>query len=232
MNVEIFADSVSLAQAGARFVATAARSAIAARGQFVLALSGGQTPWDMLGALVHEDVHWPAVHVVQVDERVAPDGATDRNLTQLLATPIGQLCGARIHAMPVLAPNLDQAARDYANLLERLAGSPPILDLVHLGLGADGHTASLFPDDPLLTVVDADVGLSGVQLGRRRMTLTYPILNRSRQILWMISGSGKSDMVQHLCEGDTRIPAGRIKNERIQLYLDVAAAARLNVNRS
>lgn len=228
MNVEVFADSDSVAKEAAAIVAAEARAAVTARGSFVMAVSGGHTPWLMLRALAGEDVPWEGVHVVQVDERVAPAGDTDRNLTHLRESLLakGSLRPEQIHAMPVEAPDLDSAAARYAATLQEIAGSPPVLDLVHLGLGPDGHTASLVPGDPVLQVTDADVALTGVYQGRRRMTLTYPILNRSRRVLWLVTGSDKAEMIGRLYSGDTSIPAGRVNRERALILADRSAAGR------
>ena len=229
MKVRIFADADSVAREGAAVVAAEARAAIAARGGFVMAVSGGRTPWVMLRALAREDVPWRAVHVVQVDERVAPAGDPERNLTHLRESLLGQtsLRPERIHAMPVEAPDLDVAAARYATTLQQIAGSPPVLDLVHLGLGPDGHTASLVPGDPVLHVADADVALTATYQGRRRMTLTYPILNRSRQVLWLVTGDDKAEMVGRLYAGDSSIPAGRVHREHALVLADRAAAGQL-----
>jgi 6-phosphogluconolactonase len=183
----------------------------------------------MLRVLAGEDVPWQAVHVVQVDERVAPAGDPDRNLTHLYESLLehAPLRSEQIHAMPVEAAELERAAERYAATLRNIAGSPPVLDLVHLGLGADGHTASLVPGDPVLTVTDADVALTGVYQGRRRMTLTYPILNRSRQVLWVVTGSDKVDALTRLRDADRSIPAGRIQRENAVILADRAAAERL-----
>ncbi len=227
MKVEVFADADSVAKEAAALVAAEARTAVAERGNFVMAVSGGHTPWLMLRALSHEDVPWEGVHVVQVDERVAPAGDTDRNLTHLSETLLaeGSLNPNHIHAMPVEAPDLDSAARRYAATLQEIAGSPPVLDLVHLGLGPDGHTASLVPGDPVLNVTDADVALTGVYQGRRRMTLTYPIINRSLRILWLVTGNDKAAMVRRLIDGDTAIPAGRVNNDHALVLADREAAS-------
>jgi 6-phosphogluconolactonase len=232
MEIEVYDDADSVAREAAAVVAAEARAAIAARGSFVMAVSGGRTPWLMLRALAHEDVPWDRVHVVQVDERVAPEGDPERNLTQLRKSLLQQtsLRLEQIHAMPVNAPDLDVAAAQYAAALEQIAGSPPVLDLVHLGLGPDGHTASLVPGDPVLQVVDADVALTAVYQGRRRMTLTYPILNRSRRVLWLVTGKDKAEMVGRLYVGDTSIPAGRVQRDRALILADRAAAGRDHID--
>ena len=164
--------------------------AVAERGRFVVAFSGGHTPWLMLRALADEDVPWDSVHIVQVDERAAPSGDRDRNFTHLRSSLLDHapVPPGHVHAMPVEEPDLAAAAAQYARTLQSLAGSPSVLDLVHLGLGPDGHTASLVPGDPVLEVTNADVAVTGVYQGRRRMTMTYPILNRARRILWLVTG--------------------------------------------
>jgi 6-phosphogluconolactonase len=229
MNVRIFPNAGSVAREAAAMVATQARAAIAARGSFVMAVSGGRTPWIMLSALAHEDLPWDAVRVVQVDERIAPLGDPDRNLTHLRESLLGRspLRLEQILAMPVEAPDLVAAAVQYAMTLEQIAGSPPVLDLVHLGLGPDGHTASLVPGDSVLQVTDADVALTSMYQGRRRMTLTYPILNRSRQVLWLVTGEDKAEMVARLFAGDTSIPAGRVQREHALVLADRAAAGQV-----
>jgi 6-phosphogluconolactonase len=227
MKVEVFADADSVAQEAAALVAAEARAAVAERGHFVMAVSGGRTPWLMLRALAHEDVAWEAVHLVQVDERVAPAGDPDRNLTHLLESlrGIASLSSDHIHAMPAEASDLELAASQYATVLNQIAGSPPALDLVHLGLGPDGHTASLVPGDPVLQVTDADVALTGVYQRRRRMTLTYPIINRSRRILWLVTGNDKAAMIRRLADGDTTIPAGRVNRDHALILADREAAS-------
>lgn len=226
MKLEVFADSNSVANAAAAFVAAEARAGIKARGRFVMAVSGGHTPWLMLRALVHQDVPREALHLVQVDERVAPNGDPDRNLTHLIESlkEVDSLSSDHVHAMPVEAPDLELAAAQYATVLKQLAGSRPVLDLVHLGLGPDGHTASLVPGDPVLNVNGADVATTGVYQNRRRMTLTYPIINRARRVLWLVTGKDKAEMVARLRAGDTSIPAGRVHNDRALMIADRAAA--------
>ena len=229
MKIEVFADADSVAREAAAIIAAEARAAGAARGSFVMAVSGGHTPWVMLRALAGEQLPWESVHVVQVDERVAPAGHPDRNLTHLRASLLehAPLRPGQIHAMPVDWPDLDTAVARYASILRQLAGSPPVLDLAHLGLGPDGHTASLVPGDPVLDVTDADVALTGVYQGRRRMTLTYPILNRSRRVLWLVTGSEKAGMLARLRNGDPSIPAGRVRQNQAWVLADRAAAGQL-----
>jgi len=226
MNVETLADADAVARRAAAIIASEARAAAATRGRFVVAVSGGHTPWQMLRFLASEEVPWKDVHVVQVDERVAPAGDPDRNLTHLRESLLehAPLPPEQIHAMPVESANLEAAAEHYAETLREIASSPPVLDLAHLGLGPDGHTASLVPGDPVLDVNDADVALTGVYMGRRRMTLTYPMLNRSRRILWVITGSEKVPMLVRLRAGDRSIPSGRIARDRALVLADRAAA--------
>lgn len=226
MKIEVFPDADTVAQHGAMFIAAAARAASAAHRQFIIAVSGGRTPWQMLRALAAEDVPWEDVHVVQVDERIAPIGDPERNLTHLHESLLAHapLRPEQIHAMPVENNDLTSAAAQYARTLARLAGSPPVLDLVHLGLGPDGHTASLLPGDPVLDLTDVDVGITGVYQGRRRMTLTYPILNRARQILWIVTGGEKAAMLVRLRDGDHTIPAGRVRTDRAVVLADQSAA--------
>jgi 6-phosphogluconolactonase len=230
MRIEIYRNSESVAQKAAALVAAEARAAVSARGSFVIAVSGGHTPWQMLRALAGEDVPWDSVHVVQVDERVAPAGNPDRNLMQLRESLLehAALRPERIHPMPVEMSNLQTACEQYALTLQTLAGSPPVLDLVHLGLGPDGHTASLVPGDPVLEIRDADVGLTGIYQGRRRMTLTYPILNRSRRVLWLVTGGEKAEMLPRLSGGDAQIPAGRVRVDHALVLADITAAGRLD----
>jgi 6-phosphogluconolactonase len=229
LRIEMREDAAAVARRAAAVVASAGRNAVVARGRFILAVSGGSTPWAMLRALAAEKLDWEEVHIFQVDERVAPAGHRERNLTRLQTSLLAYapLRPDRIHAMPVEAPDLEAGATQYARTLESVAGSPAAIDLVHLGLGSDGHTASLIPGDPVLEVTDADVGLTGVYHGWRRMTLTYPILNRCRQVLWVVTGSDKAGMLARLAAGDPSIPAGRVRRDNALVITDPAAAAAL-----
>ena len=226
MKVEVLPDAASVARRAANFVAAEARAAAAVRGRFSFAVSGGHTPWQMLRALVDEDVPWSALHLFQVDERLAPAGDPDRNLTHigesLLAT--GKLPPGQLHAMPVEAHDLSAAAARYARELADVAGTPPVLDLVHLGLGTDGHTASLVPGDPALDETRDEVTVTGVYQRHRRMTLTLPTLNRARRILWLVTGAEKQPMLARLRAGDRSIPAGRVRSEDALILADAAAA--------
>ncbi len=232
MQIEVLADADSAARRAAAVIACKVRAA-PSRGRFVMAVSGGHTPWQMLRALAAEDLPWGRVHVLQVDERAAPPDHPDRNLFHLRTAllDLALLPPDRIHGMPVEEPDLDRAARQYAVTLEQLAGVPAVLDLVHLGLGRDGHTASLVPGDPVQRINDRDVAVTGVYQGWRRMTLTYPIINRSRGILWLVTGTEKAAMLPRLLAGDPSIPAGRVAREHAFVCADRAAASQLNENK-
>jgi 6-phosphogluconolactonase len=228
MRIEVLADADVVAKKAAALIAAEARDAVAARGRFVVAVSGGHTPWVMLRALAEQDVPWKNVHIFQVDERVAPEGHEDRNLTHLRASLLehAPLPAGQIYAMPVDMKDLQIAAAKYAAELERIAGAQPVLDLVHLGLGPDGHTASLVPGDPVLDVKDRDVAVTGVYQGRNRLTLTYPVINRARLILWLVTGGEKVPMYKRLLSADQSIPAGRVLQKNAVLLADSAAAGK------
>ncbi len=228
MNIEVLSDSACVADRAASLISDYGREAVAARGLFTLAVSGGHTPWLMLRALANAAIPWRALRILQVDERIAPAGHTDRNLTHIYETLMSHapLTADQLYAMPVESPDLESAASLYAATLRKVAGELPVIDVVHLGLGPDGHTASLVPGDPVLDVENADVALSGPYQGRRRMTLTYPILNRARRVLWVVTGGEKEGMVERLLNGDRGIPAGRVRSDRALLLADSAAAGK------
>lgn len=225
MKIEVLPDAAAVAARGAAFVAAAARAAVAARGTFTLAVSGGHTPWKMLAALAREDVPWRNVQILQVDERVAAAGDADRNLTHLRQSLLAEapITPAQIHPMPVEETDLEAGAAHYGATLRELAGDPAVIDLVHLGLGPDGHTASLVPNDPVLQVTDRDVAITGMYQDRRRMTLTYPALDRARQILWVVTGADKVNALARLRRGDPSIPGGRVANADMLVLADRAA---------
>lgn len=202
-ELEALADADAVARSGAAFVAGRARDAVAARGSFLFAVSGGHTPWEMFAELASEKVPWENVVIYQVDERVAPADDPDRNLAHLRQA-LGS-APAQVRPMPVEEADLDEAAAAYGALL------PEHFDLVHLGLGPDGHTASLVPGDPVLSVTDRLVALTQPYQARVRMTLTYPALARASQLLWLVTGADKKEPLAKLLAGDTSIPGGRVE---------------------
>ena len=215
-ELEVAPDPAAVAAKAASYVAEQARRAVAARGRFTFAVSGGRTPWAMFAELAKEDMPWADTDLFQVDERVAPDGDPSRNLTNLHDS-IGD-APARVHPMPVTDADLDAAAGAYATVL------PQQFDLLHLGLGPDGHTASLVPGDPVLKVTDVLVALTQPYQDHRRMTLTYPALARADQLLWLITGDDKKDALAKLLAGDESIPAGRVHAARSLIMADEGAA--------
>jgi 6-phosphogluconolactonase len=222
----IAATAEDAATQAAALIAAQARRDVAARGRFLLALSGGRTPEPMFRQLAHEDLPWSDIHVFQADERVAPRGSPERNLTAIEQALVraGRLPPANLHPMPVEAASLEQAAREYAAAMQALAGRPVLLDLVHLGLGADGHVASLLPGDAVLEVEAADCAVAAGAGGRPRMTLTLPLLNRAARLLLLVTGAAKAAVLGRLGAGDASLPAGRLRRSRITIVADAAAA--------
>lgn len=216
MKVRRVADPDAAAAAGAKAIAVAGSAAIAARGWFNFALSGGRTPWAMLELLADGPLDWSKTSLFQVDERVAPSGSPDRNLTGIiLSLPLG--CQASVRPMPVGADDPDAAMRGYGETL------PDRFDLVHLGMGPDGHTASLIPGDPVLDVRDQPVAMTALEYqGTRRMTLTYPVIDRAREVLFLVTGEEKRDALDRLLAGDRSIPAGRVQNPDATVITDIA----------
>lgn len=229
LPTEVLADASAVAWRAAGLVADRARAAIAARGRFVVAFSGGNSPGEMLCQLAKADVDWTKVFVAQVDERIAPIDSRHRNLTQLRARLVEavQIPPRQILAMPVERTDIAVAVQDYAQRLGEIAGVPPVFDLVLLGLGTDGHTASLVPGDAALDVSDADVAVTASYMGWRRMTLTVPAINRARGIVWLVTGAEKSVAVRRLLNADQSIPAGRISCASALLLVDQAAYGRV-----
>jgi 6-phosphogluconolactonase len=225
-ELEVVADPDAVAGTAAAFVARLARACVQAHGRFTFAVSGGHTPWAMFARLAHEHVPWEHVAVFQVDERVAPDGDPDRNLTHIRETLLSavNIPPLNVHAMPVNDPDPAAAAGRYAHEIERTAGAPPAFDVVHLGLGPDGHTASLVPGDAALFVTNTEVALAGPYMGHRRMTLTYPVLDNARRVLWVVTGAEKARMLSLLRAGDRTIPAGRVNAINAVVLADRAAA--------
>jgi 6-phosphogluconolactonase len=213
----VLADSGAVARRGAEYVVQRAQDAVARRGAFTFAVSGGTTPWAMFASLRGADMPWAQTAIYQVDERIAPEGDPDRNLTQLRAS-LGD-APTRLLPMPVNEADVDAATARYADEL------PDRFDLVHLGLGDDGHTASLVPGDPVLEVLDRLVALTGEYRGRRRMTLTYVALARADQLLWLVAGADKRAPLRKLLAQDASIPAGRVEAAASLVIADRAAVA-------
>ena len=205
-------DAEALADQASELVAARAREAVRDHGRFRFAASGGKTPWTMFTRLAELEMPWEAVEIFQVDERVAPDGDPDRNLTHLRDV-LGHL-PVTLHPMAVTASDLNAAAAAYAR------GLPDRFDLVHLGLGPDGHTASLVPGDPVLEVTDHLVALTGAYQGHQRMTLTYPALARADELLWLVSGRDKKAALAKLIAGDRAIPASAVQARRSTIIAD------------
>ncbi len=219
IDLEVVEKERDAAPRAAELIAEAAREAVAERGSFSLAVSGGRTPWGMLAILSdREDMPWAETALFQVDERVAAPGSQERNLTHIVLA-LSMENQAAIRPMPVTQRDLDAAAREYEEAL------PERLDMAHLGLGPDGHTASLVPDDPVLEVTDRRVAVTDTAYqGHYRMTLTYPELDAARQILWLVTGPSKRDALARLLDRDRSIPAGRVENEAMTVVADGDAA--------
>jgi len=219
IDLEVVADEKAAARRAAELIAAAGARAVADHGSFSFAMSGGRSPWSMLAILGDlEEMPWRETELFQVDERVASPGSEDRNLTHMVLG-LSMDHQSALRPMPVTQRNLEQAARDYESSL------PERFDLVHLGLGPDGHTASLVPGDPVLEVSDRRVALTETEYqGHRRMTLTYPAIDDARQILWLVTGAAKREALQQLLAGDDSVPAGRVRNENMTIVADEAAA--------
>lgn len=226
METQILSTAEAVAAQAARLLATEACQAVQERGRFLIATSGGTTPWRMLELLSREELPWSDVHWFQVDERVTDVTDSQRNLVHLRESLFDRVAipGDQVHAMPVDDADLTGAAARYAATLEEIAGSPPALDVIHLGLGDDGHTASLVPGDPVLEVVDCTVAMTGLYRGHRRMTLTYPAFEAARKILWVVTGAEKREQLCRLRAGDHSIPAGRVRARNALILADAAAS--------
>lgn len=230
MKIHIEADAADLAFEAAAWIAAQARLAIAERETFSLALSGGRGPHGLFEALAREKVAWERVHLFQVDERAAPLESPERNfraIRSLLVERVSIPC-EQLYPMPVAREDLEAAAADYAATLERVLGPGSVLDLVHLGIGEDGHTASLLPGDPA-PESGAAVIVSKAYHGFRRLSLNYHILSGARQRCWFVTGAAKSEVLPRAVDGDTGIPAGRIAREDAWFFVDQAAGAMLEV---
>lgn len=229
MKIEIHPDPAALAAAAADDLVERLRAAQDQRGTASVAVSGGNTPTAMFAALAQRDVDWDRVELFQVDERIAPDGDPGRNATTLRAELLDRVAipAANVHLMGVTDDDVEAAAARYADTLVEVLGSPAVLDVVHLGIGDDGHTASWAPGDQVIDVTDRDVGLCGMFNGFRRMTLTPPAVNRARSVVFLVQGAAKAPMVARLVAGDRTIPAGHVETEHTVLLADRAATSEL-----
>jgi 6-phosphogluconolactonase len=229
LEVEILADGPALAARAAHVVAQRLTGAVTARGTATLAVSGGSTPMPFLAELAGRELPWEAIHVFQVDERVAPPGHPDRNLTGLQAALLDRapIPPANVHPMPVNDADLDGAAATYAGEIRKVAGPEGRLDVVHLGVGDDGHTASWPPGDPVVDAPD-DVAVVGPLNGRLRMTLTPPAVNRAGWIVWLIAGAGKAPVVARLLAADPALPSSRVRRSTATLLADSTAGAEIS----
>ena len=227
--MKIAHDAASAANIAAAEVARTCADAVAIRGQALVAFSGGETPWLMLRELCHFDLPWQKIFVAQVDERVAPRGDARRNFTRLeqILVREGPLPPGQLLPMPVESEELAMAATDYQAVLETRGGMPLQLDLVQLGLGTDGHTASLVPGDAVLHVNDRDVAVTGDYQGLRRMTLTFPAINRTRRRLWLVTGASKNARLGELLAGAGDTPAIAVSRDNAVVVADESAAAGL-----
>jgi 6-phosphogluconolactonase len=226
IETQVLPDDTGLATRTADLVAERLGKAVAARGRATLAVSGGNTPLAFFAELAGRAVPWEAVHVFQVDERVAPAGNPDRNLTGLRSALLDRvpIPPGNVHPMPVEEPDLDAAAVAYAGELAAAAGPSGAIDVLHLGLGDDGHTASWPPGDPVVDAT-ADVAIVGPFNGRLRMTLTPPAVNRARWIVWEIAGAAKAAVIPRLLAGDPALPCSHVRRHDVTLLADAAAGA-------
>jgi 6-phosphogluconolactonase len=218
IDLEVVADERAAARRAAELIAAAGAAAVADHGTFAFAMSGGRSPWTMLAILGElEQMPWAETELFQVDERVASPGSEERNLTHMVLG-LSMDHQPSLRPMPVTQRDLDAAAHEYETSL------PEHLDLVHLGLGPDGHTASLVPGDPVLEVTDRRVAMTTNEYqDTRRMTLTYRALAEARQVLFLVTGAEKAEPLKQLMAGDESIPAGRVRNDSITVVADSAA---------
>jgi 6-phosphogluconolactonase len=220
IELEVAGDEKAASRRAAELIAQAGAAAAAERDRFAFAMSGGRSPWAMLAILGDlEEMPWERTELFQVDERVAAPGDQDRNLTHMVLG-LSMAHQPALRPMPVTQRDLDGAAREYE------AALPERLDLVHLGLGPDGHTASLVPGDPVLDIADRRVALTAEPYqDHLRMTLTFPALEAAHRIVWLVTGPDKRDPLAKLMAGDDSIPAGRVRNDEMIVVADEAAAA-------
>lgn len=230
MKLKVLPDIERVAQQAVKIITRVAQERIQQSGQFSFAVSGGSTPWIMLRQLAISNLDWGKVALFQTDERIVPAGDPQRNLVQIKQQLLDHsaLKQDQIFAMPVEQTDLESAARDYSQELHKRCGNPPILDLIHLGLGEDGHTASLLPGDSALTSHET-IAISNEYQGLRRMTMTYSVINAARHRLWIVTGAKKRAMLERLYHGDRSIPAGRVERDNAIILADEDVVGGLNL---
>jgi 6-phosphogluconolactonase len=231
LPLEVHADPAAVASAAATAIAAALDVAVRERGRATLALSGGRSPLEAFKLLAAKPLPWHAIDILQVDERCAPAGHEDRNSVQIGRAFAGLVAAQaeRFHWIPLdETTDTHAAARTYSATLTALAGVPPIIDVVQLGLGPDGHTASLFPGQTL-ELVTRFVGLSPPMLGWPRLTLTLPVLDAARRIIWFVTGSDRGAPLRGLLAGDPAVVGSRVRRGSATVFADRAAvdAARI-----
>ena len=211
--------TADVAGESAAFIGSALRQTTARGNRASFAVSGGTTPWQALQKLATAQLDWPSIDIYQVDERVVPADSPDRNWRGLRESLLDRVPAVG-HAMPVDETDLIRAAERYAMSL------PANLDVVQLGLGSDGHTASLVPADPVCGVNDRAVAVTDPYQGSRRMSLTFPPINRASTIVWIVTGAAKQEALAKLIAGDRSIPAGCVERSNATVFADEAALGR------
>jgi len=218
-------DVATAERAAAQYIAARLLQAVGERAAATLAISGGSTPSGMFERLAAEELPWSDVRVMQVDERIVPPDHEARNWKLFLASPLARrIAPANRYPLPVEIDDPRLAADRYAETLIGLAGEALVLDVVHLGIGEDGHTASLFVDDPLFHETRRPVGVSQPHRGFRRLSLTLPVLNRARCVVWFVAGAARRAAVTRLFRRDLSIPASHVERDRAVCFTDPAAA--------
>jgi len=217
MDIHVAPDAPQAATDAAEWVARQLRNAVRLRGAATVAVSGGSTPALMFADLAQMDVEWEAVDLWQVDERVAPDDDPARNARLLAALPVAK---KRLHLMAVTARDQRAAARRYAATL------PERFDVVHLGMGDDGHTASWPPADAVIDSAEP-VAMSGLYNGFVRMTLTPLVVNGARHRLVLAPGAAKATPMRRWLLEDRSLPIQRVRRTNTVVVIDDAAAAQL-----
>lgn len=225
MKVRTEADARQAAAAAAAHIAGRARDVVAARRRFALGVSGGSSPLPMFDALADSDVPWEFVHLYQVDERLVRADSAQRNFAAIRERLLDRVTipPRQVHPMPVEQDDAHAAAADYAETLARTLGPGGSLDLVHLGLGADGHTASLLPGDPALEEAAAVI-VSQAYQGARRLSLSAAVLSAAHERVWLVTGADKHDALARLLRGDPAIPAGRLDRRRSIVFTDLSVS--------